>query len=65
MFMIPTQALHISTDTILETALTLYRSRQAKGRICQFTHSQSSVQFFKSLLQDEVLACRTEEVKTD
>jgi hypothetical protein len=64
MFTISTQVLHTSTDTILKTVLTLYRSRQAKGRICQFIGAQSSVQFVKSLLQDEVLTHRTEEVKT-
>ncbi len=64
MLMIPTQVLHIYTDTILKIALTLYRSRQAKGRICQFNHSQSDLRFFKSSLSDEVLARHTEEVKT-
>ncbi len=64
MFTISTQVLHTSTDTILKTVLTLYRSCQAKGRICQFVGSQGDLGFFKSLLQDEVLIDHAEEVKT-
>jgi hypothetical protein len=64
MFTISTQVLHTSTDTILKTVLTLYRSRPAKGRICSFIGSQCDLWFVKSLLQDEVLAHRSEEVKT-